>query len=81
MKNNDGKSRSFGFVNFESLEDAQKVVQAMNGALLAKVIPYAYGVSKGFGFVCFCSPKEAKKALEALHGTHFHGATFYVTHT
>ncbi|KAK6911983.1 RNA recognition motif domain [Dillenia turbinata] len=34
MKNSDGKSRGFGFVNFESSEDAQKAVQAMNGALL-----------------------------------------------
>ncbi|KAK6914802.1 RNA recognition motif domain [Dillenia turbinata] len=146
MKNSDGKSRGFGFVNFESSEDAQKSVQAMNGSLLgskhlyvgraqkkaereellknefgkmhnyqsdklmasnlyvrhlnsdiddktlqelfspygqvtsAKVMQNAYGASKGFGFVCFSSAEEAKKALEALHGTHFHGATLYVTH-
>ncbi|KAK9281492.1 hypothetical protein L1049_004395 [Liquidambar formosana] len=34
MKNAEGKSRGFGFVNFESAEDAKKAVEALNGALL-----------------------------------------------
>ncbi|KAK6929341.1 RNA recognition motif domain [Dillenia turbinata] len=75
MKTNDGKLRSFGFVNFESSEDVQKAVQAMQGALLPKVIRHAYGMSKRIGFVCFSSPKEAKKALEALHGISWIPAT------
>ncbi|KAK6933593.1 RNA recognition motif domain [Dillenia turbinata] len=34
MKNKDGKSRGFEFANFESSEDSQKAVQAVQGALL-----------------------------------------------
>lgn len=31
MKDEDGKSRSFGFVNFENAEDAARAVEALNG--------------------------------------------------
>ncbi|XP_008228397.1 PREDICTED: polyadenylate-binding protein 4-like [Prunus mume] len=34
MKDANGKSRGFGFVNFESQEEAKKAIEAMNGALL-----------------------------------------------
>lgn len=36
MKDANGKSRGFGFVNFESQEEAKKAIEAMNGALLGK---------------------------------------------
>ncbi|KAK4590840.1 hypothetical protein RGQ29_021148 [Quercus rubra] len=34
MKDNQGKSRGFGFVNFESSEDAKNAVGALNGAFI-----------------------------------------------
>ena len=34
MKDGDGKSRGFGFVNFELPDDAKKAVEALNGAML-----------------------------------------------
>lgn len=36
MKDNQGKSRGFGFVNFESSEDAKNAVGALNGAFIGK---------------------------------------------
>lgn len=34
MKDRDWKSRGFGFVNFDSPDDAKKAVEALNGAML-----------------------------------------------
>ncbi|CAK9165324.1 unnamed protein product [Ilex paraguariensis] len=34
MKDDEGKSKGFGFVNFESHEEAEKAVEAMNGVLI-----------------------------------------------
>lgn len=34
MKDGDWKSRGFGFVNFDSPDDAKKAVEALNGAML-----------------------------------------------
>ncbi|KAE9467862.1 hypothetical protein C3L33_00214, partial [Rhododendron williamsianum] len=34
MKDAEGKSKGFGFVNFESYEEAKKAVEALNGSLL-----------------------------------------------
>lgn len=36
MKDRDGKSRGFGFVDFESPEDARKAIEALNGSLIGK---------------------------------------------
>lgn len=36
MKDAEGKSKGFGFVNFESYEEAKKAVEALNGSLLGK---------------------------------------------
>nr|DAD44535.1 TPA_asm: hypothetical protein HUJ06_002765 [Nelumbo nucifera] len=40
MKDNQGKSKGFGFINFESAEDAKKAVEAMNGAKLGSKTLY-----------------------------------------
>lgn len=37
MKDTEGKSKGFGFVNFESYEEAKKAVEALNGSLLGKL--------------------------------------------
>ncbi|XP_044296318.1 polyadenylate-binding protein 1-like isoform X2 [Varanus komodoensis] len=55
MLDNAGRSKGFGFVNFEKHEDAQKVMTEG-------------GHSKGFGFVCFSSPEEATKAVTEMNG-------------
>ncbi|KAL6996373.1 hypothetical protein U1Q18_006502 [Sarracenia purpurea var. burkii] len=34
IKDTEGKSRGFGFINFESHEEAEKAVEALNGAML-----------------------------------------------
>ena len=34
MKDGNGNSRVFGFVNFESPDEAKKAVEALNGAML-----------------------------------------------
>lgn len=36
MKDGEGKSKGFGFVNFESHEDARKAIDALNGVLIGK---------------------------------------------
>lgn len=36
MKDTDGKSRGFGFVNFESPQAAKKAVEALNGTIMGK---------------------------------------------
>lgn len=36
MKDNQGKSRGFGFVNFESSDDAKNAIGALNGAFIGK---------------------------------------------
>lgn len=38
MKDADGGSRGFGFVNFESADAAKKAIQALNGAVVGKKI-------------------------------------------
>lgn len=37
MKDIDGKSRGFGFVNFESPQPAKKAVEALNGSIMGKI--------------------------------------------
>ncbi|RRT35090.1 hypothetical protein B296_00039081 [Ensete ventricosum] len=49
----DGKSKCFGFVNFENPDDAAQAVQVMRDE---------DGVSKGCGFVAFQSPEDASRA-------------------
>lgn len=36
MKNADGKSKGFGFVNFETPDSAKKAIEALNGAVIGK---------------------------------------------
>lgn len=36
MKNNNGTSKCFGFVNFENAEDAARAVESLNGQILGK---------------------------------------------
>lgn len=36
MKDADGKSKGFGFVNFESPESAKMAIEALNGAIVGK---------------------------------------------
>ncbi|RWV84853.1 hypothetical protein GW17_00053405 [Ensete ventricosum] len=55
----DGKSKCFGFVNFENPDDAAQAVQ---------VIRDEDGVSKGCGFVAFQSPEDASRALSEMNG-------------
>ncbi|KAK8958299.1 Polyadenylate-binding protein 2 [Platanthera guangdongensis] len=40
MKNENGNSRGFGFVSFESPEDAKKAMEAMNGSILGSKTIY-----------------------------------------
>ncbi|XP_019196352.1 PREDICTED: polyadenylate-binding protein 4-like [Ipomoea nil] len=88
MRDEKGKSRGFGFVNFYSHEDAKRAVEGLNGALIgskqlvvvnsAKIMRHDDGVSKGFGFVSFSSPGDAKKAMDSLNGTTCNGMCLYV---
>lgn len=41
MKDKDGKSKGFGFVDFESGEQAKKALEAMNGSTLGKSIIFS----------------------------------------
>lgn len=40
LVSNNGMSRGFGFVNFESLENAKGVLKALNGSLLGQKVLY-----------------------------------------
>merc|ERR1711988_710659 len=75
MKSDDGKSKGFGFVSFESPEEAMNACEELNGQDLAPFgtitsakVMSEEGRSKGFGFVCFSSPEEATKAVTEMNG-------------
>lgn len=51
-KDDNGDSRGFGFVNFESTDDARRAMEAMNGSQLG--IYYCYGFSlESFCVSCY----------------------------
>ncbi|KAL0417392.1 UNVERIFIED_CONTAM: Polyadenylate-binding protein 8 [Sesamum radiatum] len=79
MRDADGKSKCFGFVNFENADDAAKAVEALNGRSLmtrsefgtitsCKVMRDPSGISRGSGFVAFSTPEEASRALSEMNG-------------
>ncbi|KAE8667446.1 CBS domain-containing protein CBSX1 [Hibiscus syriacus] len=82
MRESDGKSKGFGFVNFENADDAARAV-SLNGKKFddkewyvgkaqkkseREVTRDPNGVSKGSGFVAFSTPEEASKALAEMNG-------------
>ena len=42
MKDGKGSSRGFGFVNFQSPDDAKKALEAMNGVQLRKIVFFMF---------------------------------------
>ncbi len=88
-----GRSKGYGFVQYDSPEVAQKVVGEMNGkeyfAKKLLVEPYHgssvalcqstfQGRAGYFGFVCFKSPEDASKAATALNGKTVEGSALTV---
>ncbi|KAK6125149.1 hypothetical protein DH2020_041115 [Rehmannia glutinosa] len=78
IKDDKGKSKGFGFVNFDSHEAAKNAMEVMNRQLIAEVVRNGDGVSRGFGFVHFSCPEEAMNALYSLVGAEFEGKTLYL---
>ncbi|GJX58798.1 polyadenylate-binding protein 2-like protein [Tanacetum coccineum] len=75
MQDADGNSKGFGFVNFENVEDAAKVVDALNDLW---VMRDPNGASKGFGFVAFSTSKEASRDLFEMNGKMVGSKPLYV---
>ncbi|KAK6936134.1 RNA recognition motif domain [Dillenia turbinata] len=82
----DGKSKHYGFVQFDSDASAQNAIQKVNGYKVnGKALPLiskdSNGVSKGFGFVNFENPDNAKQAKESMNGVQLGSTVLYVSRT
>ncbi|RVW57205.1 Polyadenylate-binding protein 4 [Vitis vinifera] len=84
MQDGDGKSKCFGFVNFENADDAARSVEALNGKkfddkeCIQQVMRDPNGISRGSGFVAFSTAEEASRALADMNGKMVASKPLYV---
>ncbi|KAE8725109.1 F21M11.16 protein isoform 1 [Hibiscus syriacus] len=70
----DGKSKCYRFVQFESEESATAAIEKLDNNMIGKIASLAVardenGASRGFGFVNFECPDDAKRAMQSMKGS------------
>ncbi|KAE8725131.1 Cullin-associated and neddylation dissociated [Hibiscus syriacus] len=79
----DGKSKGYGFVQFESEESATAAIEKLDNNMIGEIASLAVardenGASRGFGFVNFKCPDDAKRAMESMNGSKLGSKVLYV---